>query len=225
MNAVVTTATETLRRDHRRRRGGVPARAGSAMRRCLASGEIRPKSELIRFALSPDGQVVPDVAGKLPGRGFWLLPRRDMIDKACARRLFDKAAQASVDVPPDLAGQVEGALRDRCLGLIGLARRSGVLTAGYEKARTRLSKGQAAVLIEALDGAVGGQSKMKALAHTVSPGVPIIALFSAAELGRALGRESAVHVVLAPGRLAERFLAEAGRYAAARDGAADQLQT
>jgi len=43
-------------------------------RTCLATRELRPKSELIRFVTGPDGSVVPDIAGKLPGRrskGNW----------------------------------------------------------------------------------------------------------------------------------------------------------
>lgn len=219
-------ASTDIRQPGAQARGDDAMRAGgTAVRRCLASGEVRPKAELIRFVLSPDGVVVPDAAGKLPGRGFWLLPRRDMIDKACDRRLFGKAARAPVSVPRDLAAQVERVLRERCLGLLGLARRSGELTAGYEKVRTRLSKGEAGILIEAVDGAAAGRSKIKALAQAAVPGLPIIALFSAAELGRAVGRESAVHVVLAPGRLTKKFLVEAARYAEIKIGATNRSLT
>ena len=41
------------------------------MRKCIATGEVRPKDELIRFVIAPDGTVTPDIAGKLPGRGLW----------------------------------------------------------------------------------------------------------------------------------------------------------
>ena len=209
-------AAQTQQPEDRSRGVAAPENGPAAMRRCLASGEVRPKAELLRFVISPDGAAVPDLAGKLPGRGFWLLPRRDMLDKACDRRLFSRAARAPVEVPRDLADQVERALRDRCLDLLGLARRAGVLTAGYEKVRSRLSQGSAAVLVEAADGAAGGRGKLEAFVRGAMPDLPIVALFSAAELGQAVGRESAVHVLLAPGRLAEKFLAESARYAAAR---------
>ena len=211
-------AALTQQPEDRSRGPDAPRDGSGAMRRCLASGEVRPKAELLRFVVSPDGKAVPDLAGRLPGRGFWLLPRRDMIDKACDRRLFSRAAKVSVEVPRDLADQVERALRDRCLDLLGLARRAGVLTAGYEKVRSRLSQGAAGVLVEAADGAAGGRGKLEAFVRGAMPDLPVVALFSAAELGQALGRESAVHVLLAPGRLAEKFLAESARYAAARDG-------
>ena len=48
-------------------------------RRCLATGAVRPKAALIRFVLGPEGRIVPDVAGNLPGRGLWLTARRDIV--------------------------------------------------------------------------------------------------------------------------------------------------
>ena len=30
---------------------------------------------MVRFVLGPEGEMVPDVAGRLPGRGFWLSAR------------------------------------------------------------------------------------------------------------------------------------------------------
>jgi len=184
------------------------------LRRCIASGEQHDKSELLRFVIGPDGAVVPDLAGELPGRGFWLLARRDMIDKACLRNLFAKAARAKVRVPDGLADQVTMLLRQRCLGLIGLARRAGVLTVGYEKVRSELSRGPAGVLIQASDGAPGGRHKLSALARATAPDMPVVEHLSAAELGQVIGREAAVHLVMAPGALADRFLVEVGRYAA-----------
>jgi hypothetical protein len=218
-------ATQIQQPEHGPGASDAPPEAGAAMRRCLASGEIRPKAELLRFVISPDGDAVPDFAGRLPGRGFWLLPRRDMIDKACDRRLFSRAARVSVKVPQDLADQVERALRERCLDLLGLARRSGVLTAGYEKVRSRLSSAPAGALVEAADGAAGGRGKLEAFVRGAMPDLPIVALFSATELGRALGRESVVHVLLARGRLAEKFLAESARYAAAKEGETNKTLT
>jgi ribosomal protein L7Ae-like RNA K-turn-binding protein len=138
-----------------------------------------------------------------------------MIDRACERNLFARAARAPVGVPSDLAEQVVQALRQRCLDLIGLARRSGLVTAGYEKVRSKLVAGRAAALVQAVDAAPGGRRKMSALAETVMPGLPVVETFTTGELGRVLGRDAAVHVVLAPGTLAERFVSEAARLNAA----------
>ena len=75
-----------------------------------------------------------------------------------------------------------------------------------------LARTDAAVVIAAIDGAVGGRAKIQALAS----GVPVIALFTSLELGAAVGREAVVHAAIRPGRLAESFLKETGRLAGFR---------
>jgi len=190
---------------------GGTERRGSTTRRCIASGELRDKRELLRFVVGPDGRVVPDLDGRLPGRGLWLSPRRDMIEKACRRNLFARAARASVGAPEDLAEQVARALRRRCLDLIGLARRAGLVTAGYQKVRSQLAGGRTAVFVQAGDGAPGGRPKLAALARAAGSVGSVVEVFSAEELGRVLGRDAAVHVVLAPGPLTDRFISEMAR--------------
>jgi hypothetical protein len=180
-------------------------------RRCIASGEVRAKHELLRFVVDPDGSLVPDPAGRLPGRGLWLSPRRDMLEKACARNLFAKAAKASVRVPDDLLGQTEGALRRRFLELLGLANRAGQAVAGFQKVRDRLAAGEAALLVHAVDAAEDGRRKIVGLARARHPDLPIVTLFTAAELGRAVGRDNVVHLLVLSGGLAERLEVEARR--------------
>ncbi len=141
---------------------------------------------------------------------------RDMVNTACAKNLFAKAAKAQVKVPGDLADRIEGLLARRCLDLIGLARRSGQAVAGFEKVSAELgSKGpgvegdakRSGLLLSASDGAEDGQRKIRALA----PGLPEVKVLSAAELGLAFGRDRSVHVFLAPGRLASALLEEMRR--------------
>jgi len=187
-------------------------REPAAPRRCLASGEVRPKRELLRFVVAPDGALVPDVAERLPGRGLWLSPRRDMIDLACARNLFAKAAKAPVRVPSDLAEQVAGLLRRRCLDLLGLVRRGGQAACGHEAAALWLSGGKAALLLQAVDAAEGGRQKLRALARAHD--VPVIEVFRAEELGQALGRDALVHVALAEGGATARLNEELARLGA-----------
>ena len=180
-------------------------------RRCIASGEVRAKHELLRFVVDPDGGLVPDPAGRLPGRGLWLSPRRDMLEKACARNLFAKAAKASVRLPDDLLGQTEGALRRRFLELLGLANRAGQAVAGFQKVRDRLAVGEAALLVHAVDAAEDGRRKIIGLARARHPDLTIVTLFTVAELGRAVGRENVVHLLVLSGGLAERLKVEAHR--------------
>ncbi|MGE5514203.1 MAG: RNA-binding protein [Bacteroidota bacterium] len=190
-------------------------------RRCIVTGTVRPKGELLRFVISPAGEVVPDLERRLPGRGIWLSARRDVVNTAQAKRLFAKAARRAVTVPDDLADRLEGLLRQRCLNLISLARRAGQAICGFEKVKAELKAGRAAVLVEARDAAEDGKCKMRALAS----GHPVVELFDAVELGAPFGRDQSVHAVLTPGGLARRLVEEAGLLAGFRQGAVTHPDT
>jgi uncharacterized protein len=181
--------------------------ARGPLRRCLATREVRPKAELLRFVVGPDDRLLPDPAERLPGRGLWLTPRRDIVAAAAAKGLFAKAAGRRVVLPSDLAGEVERLLRARCLALLGLARRAGQLRTGFEKVREDLKAGRAGLLLAARDGAPDGRQKLAALAG----GRAEIALFDSAELSAALGREKVVHAMVAEGGMAERLRRELDR--------------
>jgi predicted RNA-binding protein YlxR (DUF448 family) len=176
------------------------------------TGEVRPKPELIRFVVGPDGRIHPDVAERLPGRGLWTLARRDIVARAVKKRLFGRAARATVGVDDDLDRRVEGLLLRRAIDLIGLARRAGLANCGFAKVEAALAAGRAAVLISAADGGVDGRRRLRARA----PGLPLAQALTSAELGAAFGRESVVHAVLKAGPLAEAFVAVAGRLAGFR---------
>jgi len=182
-------------------------------RKCIVSGEVRDKKDLIRFAISPDGHVVPDLAENLPGRGIWLSARREVLTEAVARGRFARAAKAKVKADAALVDDVAGQLAQRGLETLGLARRAGHLVAGFEKVRGVLGGENAAVLIAASDGAADGREKLSRLAG----GLPLVSLFSVEELSLALGRENVVHAALTSGGLADRFLMETNRLAGFRD--------
>ena len=124
--------------------GAEPAAAESqdgVCRRCIVTGAVRPKTELVRFVVDPGGRIVPDVAGRLPGRGLWLSARRDIVAAAVAKRLFARAARAPVVVEDGLGDRVEALLAARCGDLLGLARRAGQAVVGFEKTRTLAAAG------------------------------------------------------------------------------------
>jgi len=181
-------------------------------RRCIASGQIDDKARLLRFAVGPDGQIVPDPGEDLPGRGLWLRPRPDMIDKARRKRLFARAARAQVTVPDDLTDRVARLLRRRCLDRIGLARAAGDAVAGFEKVRTLLKRDAVGALLQAADTAPDGRDKIRRVALAVRPDLAVIAGFDSTELGRAIGREHSMHLALRRGGHADRLLVDAWRY-------------
>ena len=129
-------------------------------RKCIATGEVHPKYGLIRFVVGPDSQVVPDIMGKLPGRGMYVSADRAALDKAAKKGVFARAAKQQVTVPDGLADEVESQIARRVVELISLARKSGAAVAGYEKVKDWLSKEYAEVLIQAIDGSGRGKSKL-----------------------------------------------------------------
>jgi hypothetical protein len=177
---------------------------------------VRPKVELIRFVAGPDGTVVPDLAGRLPGRGLWLSPRRDYLERACARNLFARAAKAPLSVPADLPARVEKLLSRRCLELIGLAKRAGQAVSGFERVTSRLASGGVAMLLAAVDTAEDGRRKLRAAARAQDSAPQVVEMFTAEELGRALGQAARAHVAIAPGGFAERLAVEAARLSGLR---------
>jgi predicted RNA-binding protein YlxR (DUF448 family) len=192
-------------------------------RRCLVTGEVRDTRELLRFVAGPDDRVVPDVAGDLPGRGMWLCPRADYITRAVKKGLFSRSARRKLGADNDLAATASRLIRRRCLDYLGLARRSGEVSAGLEKVRAVLTAGRVAVLIAARDGAEQGHARLRVMAGEAIR----VNQFDRHELGLALGRENVVHAALAPGRLADRFVTECARLASLEpiDRAADLTET
>ena len=190
-----------------------PARPADASRRCIVSGASAPRAGLLRFVVAPDGRLVLDLGESLPGRGLWVTAEHAALAAACEKGLFARAARRPVVVAPDLADEVERQLAARALDCLGLARRAGALVTGFDQVKRALAERRVAVLVEASDGARHGRERLGALARDI----PVIAQFDGAALSRSLGRENVVHAALAPGRLADRFLREAARYAGVRE--------
>ena len=92
------------------------SKASEPERRCLATGDRTPKFGLLRFVVSPDGEVVPDLGERLSGRGLWLSSDRDALKTAVDKKLFARAAKAEVTVPSDIADRIETMLMKRVSG-------------------------------------------------------------------------------------------------------------
>lgn len=199
---------DTLDDNETKTADAVPGEIPGTHRRCIASGEVKPTGELVRYVVGPDETIVPDVDGRLPGRGLWLSAKRDMVETAVSKRLFAKAARGNVTVPVNLSDTVADLLRLRCLNHLGLARRAGLVAAGAEKVRASIATGRTGALFEAADGSLQERRKITDLA----PDAPVVDVFTSLELGGALGREAVVHVALAKGDLTRRLLAETDRY-------------
>ena len=188
-------------------RGGAHKDRGDGPdRKCIATGEVQPKSGLIRFVAGPDGQVVPDVMGKLPGRGVYVAATRAALETAVKKNLFARGLKTQVRVPEGLVDEVHRQLTRRVIELISLARKSGRAVAGYEKVKDILAKEEAEVLLQATDGSERGKSKLSTPHYGT-----YIGFLTADELGMAFGREIVIHAALASGGLTQRVVEEAQR--------------
>lgn len=192
------------------------------VRRCALTRTRRPKEELIRFVLGPDGVVVPDIKEKLPGRGVWLTAAHDRVADASKRNVFKKALKAEAKVPEGLAETVDRLLADAALSALALANKAGEAVFGTAKIEEAIAKGRVLALIHAREAAEDGCRKLdgKFRGMTGENPVPAMSAFSADELGLASGRANVIHAALIQGGAALRFLAAALRVERYRKGSA-----
>lgn len=194
-------------------RGGREKRRDEPERRCIATGETSPRRGLIRFVVSPEGVLVPDLLGRLPGRGIWVSADRAAIGKAVKKGLFARAARRTVEVPEGLVEDVETGLARRVIEGISLARKAGQAVAGYEKVRDWLARGRARILFQASDGSERGKSKLRPPGGRGS----FFEVLTASELGLSFGREHVIHAALGSGGLTERIREDAIRLSGVRE--------
>lgn len=183
----------------------------SRQRRDLVSGEVMDEARLIRFVAGPGGEVVPDLARKLPGRGLWVAANRAAVETAARRSGFSRSAKAKLSAPSGLADQVDGLLMKRVLDGLGLARRAGELTSGFEKAAAAIAAGKAAWMIEAADGSADGRRKLLQVARRAPMRPGLLGAFGSDELSLALGLGNVIHLVFLAGRGAERWTVDVER--------------
>lgn len=169
--------------------------------------------------IGPDQMVVPDLLGKLPGRGIYVSATTAALDRAVKKNLFSRAARQPVTSPEGLSALVEDLLVRRVVDLLSMARKAGSAVCGFEKVKDWLVKGQAKVLIQANDGSERGREKLRPPNGEES----LISCLSAGELGLAFGRERAIHAALAAGGLSNRVVEEAARLAGLRGADGQQV--
>ena len=200
-------------------RGGTAKQRGEPERRCIATGDSQPKRGLIRFAVSPDGKIIPDILEKLPGRGIWVSAERDALQTAARKGLFKRAARQDVGVSEHLVDEVEALLAKRLIDGISMARKAGKAVAGFEKVKDWLGREEARILFQATDGSERGKSKLYAPGGRGS----FFEVLTASELGLSFGRERVIHAALGFGGLTERIREDAIRLSGVRELNGDKL--
>jgi hypothetical protein len=178
------------------------------MRMCIVTRQSLPEDELIRFVLSPDGEVVPDLARKLPGRGASVELSRQKVEEAVRKQAFRRGFESDCRVPDDLADRVGAQLRQQALSHLMLARKAGEAVSGAAKVEEALAKGPVKILLHAGEASEDGVRKINRAAQ---PGTVISTAFTSAEMDLAFGRANVIHAAVAAGGLASRLAYHIGR--------------
>jgi hypothetical protein len=143
---------------------------------------------------------------------MWISAERDVIERAMRRGQFVKAAGGSATVPSDLVARTEHAIVQRILSWLGIARRAGGLTLGFDRVDQQIRGLEPpAVIVEASDAGPEGRRKLQGAVRSAGYIPFIMAGLSSAELSLSLGRENVVHAAVEPGRVAERLIFDAAR--------------
>ena len=202
-------------------------------RRCVLTGEHAPARQMLRLALGPAGEVLPDVLAKAPGRGAWVAVDRAALDTALVKGKLKGALArafktAALSIPADLCERVDAAYRRVTLDRLGLEARAGFLLTGTDRIETAARSGTVTLLLHAGDAAADGRRKLAQAWRVGSDregsGIEgTILPVDRAALSVALGRENAVHMALIDDRAAQRVLALLDRWqfylGSARDAA------
>jgi hypothetical protein len=175
-------------------------------RSCILTRRISTRDDLIRLALSPDGELLPDVRAKAPGRGAWLGVDRAALEKAQANGKLKGALArafkgAAASAPADLGERIEAALRQQALDRLGLEARAGTLLTGAEKIETAARKGDVHLLLHAADAGEDGRRKLDQAWRMgredgAEPAHGLVFPLDRSILGLALGRQNVVHIAL-----------------------------
>jgi hypothetical protein len=198
--------------------------APKAERTCVLSRRTASREELIRLALAPDGQVLPDVRAKAPGRGAWVGVPRAELDAANAKGKLKGALSRAfktgeLSVGADLGEKIEAALRQATLDRLGMEARSGYLINGADKVEQAARMGKVRLLLYAADAGADGRRKLdqawrvggsEEIGHLRGLEIPAERTI----LSMALGRENVVHVALIDPAAAARVLHALSRWRA-----------
>jgi predicted RNA-binding protein YlxR (DUF448 family) len=190
------------------------------MRMCAVTRQVRPIDELIRFVVSPSGEVVPDLKRKLPGRGLWVSASRQAVAEAARRNHFGKGFRRDVGATATLAADTEALLVRGVVEALAMAAKAGQVVSGFSKVEGALAQRQARTQIQALihagDGAPDGIRKLDAIARQntgqdagngdESHEFPVVTALTSEQLDLALGRSNVVHAALLAGPAGKTFL-------------------
>ncbi len=190
-------------------------------RKCILSGDRADPDTLVRLAVGPEGQVLPDIRAKAPGRGAWIGVSRAELEQALAKgKLKGALARAfkanDLQIVENLPALIEDGLRKALLDRLGLEAKASMVLTGSEKIDVACRKGIVALLLHAADAAADGNRKLDQ-AYRVgreAEGTDLAGIVLPVDrqaLSMAMGRDNVVHIAVTDSRAASRLRAALGR--------------
>lgn len=190
---------------------------GEPIRTCIVERERKEKPFLLRFVLSPQGVVVPDIKGNLPGRGVWVTARQNIVADAVKRRAFQRAFRKPVTAGENLSLEVERLFKRSALERLSICNKAGLLVVGFAKVEEALKRGEIVALLHADAAATDGRSKLDRKFAASLAGQDYIApenCFTSAEISLAAGSIGVIHAGLREGGATRAFLLDLDRLSA-----------
>lgn len=199
-------------------------------RMCIVTRESGTPETLIRFVAGPDGSVVPDLKRVLPGRGCWVKPAREAVDKAVAKKLFARALKADVKADPELGALVDRLLAAQLAGMIHMARKASQFVTGSAKVEVAVRSGAAIAVFHSREAAADGVRKIdqarKAwhLGQETKAIIPAFHLLSGAEMDELMGQNAFIHAAALAGQAGEGVVKRANLLEQYRMGGLSQTK-
>jgi uncharacterized protein len=195
-------------------------RAQELERMCVATRTVRPVADMIRFVIGPDGEAVPDLKRKLPGRGVWVTATQGALSDAVKRKALARGFKREVRLPADLVARTGQLLERSTLDALAMAGKAGLVATGFTRVETALAQEEVTALLHAAEAAPDGVRKLDAAWRRRPEHGPLvtIGLLTSAQLDLALGRPNVIHAALLAGPSSDTFMARLRRLERFRTG-------
>lgn len=187
--------------------------AEAPQRSCLGCRTSKDKNLLIRFVLTPEMEIMPDLDSRLPGRGAYTCINQRCVAAAIEQRQFKRSFKHDVTVmpPEQLVEHVRQQLHGRIIGLIGLANKAGLITSGgsmvIDALRGKIKPGLVIVASDVSE-AIGGKIIHAAAAHHVLHRMAV----TKDDFGAILGKAPRSAIAVASGGFVAQLVKAIDRY-------------
>lgn len=170
------------------------------VRTCIITKKTYEKNKLLRFVVSPDLQILPDLKQKLPGRAIYITPSQQNVEKAITSnslvRSFKAKIQKDVNIDKNMAQIVEKLLIKNAIASIALGRKAGIVIYGALACEKAIRAQIVALLLHTKGASKNGITKLEQAIYASSCSIKQFCLFEPEELDGAFGDLNVQHIAI-----------------------------